>query len=490
MGKRKTIEDCHKLAETKGGKFISTRYINANAKYEWECKFGHRFVKSYLVVAPHHGVWCPHCSKYKKGTIQDCHSVAEKNNGKCLSKLYTNCRKKYKWKCKSGHVFEANYHNVKNGLWCVYCSKCRRKTIEDYIELAEKNKGELLSPSCSNVRTKLKWKCSLGHEFLMNYTSVKRGNWCPICSTVGRRKTIEDCRNLALKNDGEFLSTSYAHDQDLLKWKCKLGHEFLMRFASIRSGQWCPICGGTQRKTVEDCKKLAQKMNGEFLSTEYTNANAEYKWKCNSGHEFLRTYIRVYSRCWCPKCALEKKITTQKCQKLAQNMGGEFLSDSYTGNKIKYKWKCKFGHEFFSNHSEIKRGCWCPKCKGIRSKSQEKIIEILNSIFGPIEIRNNFQEFDWLRTFKSGKQELDLWIPSLKLAIEYDGEQHFRAVEYFGGESHFLRTQQLDLLKNQKIAAHPEDVHYFIRFNYKETITEDYVRNKLIEHCVPIPTIP
>ena len=43
-----------------------------------------------------------------------------------------------------------------------------------------------------------------------------------------------------------------------------------------------------------------------------------------------------------------------------------------------------------------------------------------------------------------------------------------------------------DKLKNKKIAQNSQDVKYFIRFNYKEKITKEYVIKKLINNNVPI----
>lgn len=51
---------------------------------------------------------------------------------------------------------------------------------------------------------------------------------------------------------------------------------------------------------------------------------------------------------------------------------------------------------------------------------------------------------DWL-----GRQSLDLYIPSLKTAIEYQGIQHYRPVEFFGGEDALLQRLELDLVKRQ-----------------------------------------
>lgn len=51
---------------------------------------------------------------------------------------------------------------------------------------------------------------------------------------------------------------------------------------------------------------------------------------------------------------------------------------------------------------------------------------------------------EWL-----GRQSLDLYIPSLKTAIEYQGVQHYRPVDFFGGEEALQQRQELDALKKQ-----------------------------------------
>ncbi|UTR09435.1 hypothetical protein MM300_16245 [Evansella sp. LMS18] len=48
-----------------------------------------------------------------------------------------------------------------------------------------------------------------------------------------------------------------------------------------------------------------------------------------------------------------------------------------------------------------------------------------------------------------GKQHLDIFIPSLKVAIEYQGLQHDQPVEFFGGEKAFLKNQERDARKKR-----------------------------------------
>ncbi|MCO5412417.1 hypothetical protein [Ralstonia mojiangensis] len=48
-----------------------------------------------------------------------------------------------------------------------------------------------------------------------------------------------------------------------------------------------------------------------------------------------------------------------------------------------------------------------------------------------------------------GRQHLDIWIPGLNVAVEYHGVQHYRAVDYFGGEAAFKNGQERDNRKRE-----------------------------------------
>jgi hypothetical protein len=43
-----------------------------------------------------------------------------------------------------------------------------------------------------------------------------------------------------------------------------------------------------------------------------------------------------------------------------------------------------------------------------------------------------------------GSQHLDVWIPSRKAAVEYNGKQHYEAVDFFGGQDGLRKQQELD----------------------------------------------
>ena len=51
------------------------------------------------------------------------------------------------------------------------------------------------------------------------------------------------------------------------------------------------------------------------------------------------------------------------------------------------------------------------------------------------------------------QQHLDIFIPKLMVALEYQGTQHDRPVEFCGGAEAFQRTQERDSRKRRLCAA-------------------------------------
>lgn len=64
-----------------------------------------------------------------------------------------------------------------------------------------------------------------------------------------------------------------------------------------------------------------------------------------------------------------------------------------------------------------------------------------------------------------GKQHLDVFIPELKVALEFQGEQHDRPIEYFGGEASFIKTQKHDIRK-LKLCSENDVRLIYIRAGY------------------------
>ena len=79
------------------------------------------------------------------------------------------------------------------------------------------------------------------------------------------------------------------------------------------------------------------------------------------------------------------------------------------------------------------------------------------------EIKQAFPENDVLFHGKPewlGKQHLDVYIPELSLALEYQGIQHNQPVEYFGGVEAFQERQKLDKKKQNQCKKMQVEIIY------------------------------
>lgn len=162
------------------------------------------------------------------------------------------------------------------------------------------------------------------------------------------------------------------------------------------------------------------------------------------------------------------------------------ISDQYKNYSSNLSFCCqKCGHIWKSSFKNfLQKRNPCQACGN--NSTQLKLFEIVQKIYPDAAL--NFRGFSWLKT-KNGTQEIDIFVPSAKLAIEYDGEQHFMPVR-FGGISkerareNFNKTKKLDQRKNKCIKQHSADIKSFIRFNFKEPINKEYVVTKIIKHII------
>jgi len=239
MPKKVFIEDCQNLAELKGGKCLSTEYISSRHKLTWQCEKGHIWDTFFNSIQQ--GTWCLECSGKKKKSIENCHKVAESRGGKCLSTEYINAHSKMKWECSKGHTWDAVGYSIQQGTWCPDCAGRKRKSIENCHKLAESKGGKCLSTEYINSKSNLTWQCSDGHIWNANHGSINRGTWCPECAGV-KKKSIEYCHKIAELKGGKFLSIEYINAFSKLNWECSEGHRFNLGLNKINSGGWCRQC--------------------------------------------------------------------------------------------------------------------------------------------------------------------------------------------------------------------------------------------------------
>ena len=75
-----------------------------------------------------------------------------------------------------------------------------------------------------------------------------------------------------------------------------------------------------------------------------------------------------------------------------------------------------------------------------------------------------------------GQQSLDIYILSKRIGIEYQGVQHYQAVEHFGGEENHQRQVVRDKIKHEKCKDNGVTL---IEWNYNYDVTDENVKKML-----------
>jgi hypothetical protein len=365
----------------------------------------------------------------RKHTIEDAQKEAEKHNGKCLSQTYVNNSTNLEWECEAKHKWFASYSNVSAGKWCRQCWKDRVCcTLDECVEIARLRGGKCLSTAYVPAPGNMEWECSKQHKWFASFYNVKRGRWCNKCFIDSERVGITKCKELAKQRGWECLSTFYINGKTKLHFICNNGHTVYIDYNSFNQGTGCSACARCKPHTLEFCQGVAKSRGGYCVSTEYVNSNIQMEWECSEKHRWLNSFTKVYNEeQWCRICSI--------------------------------------------------------------GKSQKRLFELVKSILKTDDVVSEFNGFKWLteRTGK-GTQHFDIWVPALKLAVEYNGRQHYEPVPYGGtmenAEREFRQTKRRDRLKYQRVKRHSEDVKFFIRIKYTEELTEDNIRRILIKNGV------
>lgn len=229
-------------------------------------------------------------------------------------------------------------------------------------------------------------------------------------------------------------------------WVCEKGHSYDALPNNRRNGSGCPFCKHQKIKTgYNDLLTLypdvARYWNSEknTLTPNKVLAGGHKKvwWKCEAGHEWESQIITKIKDHHCPYCSGRLVITGETdLETLFPEIAEEWNHGRNKGKKpsevsakssTKVWWKCKkCGNEWralVSNRTrdEGNTGSGCPQCSSeLRISFPEKAIYFyLKQYFKQVLENIDMDYFSWL-----GRMSIDVYIPDLKLGVEYDGAWH------------------------------------------------------------------
>ena len=104
---------------------------------------------------------------------------------------------------------------------------------------------------------------------------------------------------------------------------------------------------------------------------------------------------------------------------------------------------------------------YCNKCMKSTSSGEKFIKDYLESKKCLFESQKSFN--NCINPKTNAKLRFDFYLPEYNICIEYDGEQHFNKIDFFGGEEGLKSLKERDQIKN--LFCKENDIK-LIRFNY------------------------
>ena len=386
----------------------------------------------------------------------------DRNGNTDVKTIFAYSGKKYWWLGKCGHEWEMTVANrTKNHQGCPFCSSHRiLPGFNDLLTLKPDLSKEwhpvmngILSPHNVSVGSgqKVWWKGLCGHEWKAAVRSRVNGWGCPYCS--GRR-LLTGFNDLATKypalaeewhptKNGSLGPTDVMSAVAMnVWWRGKCGHEWQAtinsrsmngnRNGKIISG--CPICSGHRvLRGFNDLETTHPILAKEWHPTKNGNkfpymfskgSHYDAWWKCDKGHDYhvpIHQRVRAQGR-GCPICSGHQVLVGFNDLNTVNPVlaaewhpikNGNLKSTDVTqfSNKDVW-WLGKCGHEWKAQVCQRSNGTGCPVCwSGRQTSFAEKAIYYYVLKYFPDAVS---------RDMTLGK-ELDIYIPSRRIAIEYDG---------------------------------------------------------------------
>lgn len=107
-------------------------------------------------------------------------------------------------------------------------------------------------------------------------------------------------------------------------------------------------------------------------------------------------------------------------------------------------------------------------------KSEQLVYELAKQLYPKYTVFYQYRP-EYLKVANS-QLSYDVYIAKKRVAIEYQGKQHFEPVEIFGGEEAFEKQKKRDELKRKLSVQNNIKLVYI---NYWENITPELLKEKI-----------
>lgn len=286
----------------------------------------------------------------------------------------------------------------------------------------EKEGYILLSKKYINNRQLLDFICPNGHKHKIIFGAWKRGIRCGKC--FGTFKLDYTFIKQSFEKEGYILlSKDYIGNKQYLDFICPNGHKHKIQWISWQRGHRCKFCSKYNNEyTYDKVKQLFEKEGYVLLSNEYIDNNTPLNFICTNGHKHKISLSNWQRGQRCGNCRKTKRLIYDFIKKSFEKEKYTLLSNVYKNSRSFLNYICPSGHKHRIKWNDWQQGVRCPECFYINktSKQEKEIRDYIIKIYKGAIIPNNRSI---IKNPLTGEfLELDIWLPEIRKAIEYNGE--------------------------------------------------------------------
>lgn len=429
----------------------------------WQCSHGHVFPMSVRYRISRGVDYCPECRVSRldrEPPLSDSHpEVAQMwlpdENGLTPSVVVAGSAKMVLWQGMCGHTWKRSVRSQVKNRSCPICAAskhCARTTPTPPITVTHPVVAAQYSDSndraAKDVHSRSSyravWSLPCGHTPVI---PVKRRidfpDRCPVCSG---KQVVAGVNDLATVHPE--LAAEWHEDNDRspsevtrasgysAKWAGVCGHVWRAK-VSDRSvkGSGCGICsnntvlaGINDLATTHPAIAAQWHTSNDKSPSEVTaGSNADVVWECAFGHTWkVSPLMRAYRGTGCSVCAGKSvvhgfndlaSVSPELAAEWHPVKNGTKYPDSVTrGSRVKVWWLGACGHEWRATVLNRSNGSGCRRCSKHVSRAES---ELRAFVEGELPTGTAVHGSD--TSVLGGGRELDIYIPSLKLAVEFNG---------------------------------------------------------------------
>lgn len=385
--------------------------------------------------------------------------------------------------------------------------KTQEQFIKESIEVHSK-KYDYSKVEYINSKVKVTIICPIHGEFKQTPTHHLKGQGCKHCAIIKthnkQRLSNTDFIKKAKKVHGnkyDYSLTNHVRLGDKVTIICPIHGKFQQTSGNHLAGKGCKYCGGTSKMDTTLFIEKAKKVHGDrfdYSKVVYVNTITKVTITCPLHGDFEQTpnsHLSKSSGCY--KCLIDVFDTNSFIEKSKKIHGDTYnysLTEYSDYNNTKVKIICPIHGEFSQIPASHLNGHGCVSCGNTLSKNEISILEYVKDL--------GFEVIHRDRNLLKNK-EIDILIPELKIAIEYNG-LYWHSEEYIDKECHLNKTELCESLgyklihifedewlfkqdivksrlnnllgKSNKIAARKCDVRYIDNKTKKEFLEKNHIQ--------------